>query len=177
MLEATPGGQMPPVFDQRNLSFAEATVHALDALGVLPLLRAPSGRIRRIHVSRAGDFGRIQLDAAAYGRAEFGRVVVARDFGEALEARLSQLRTLTRHRPARFIGLADEDSRDVRAFLTQWYEENVSMYPTSNPNIPSIPATGPDRMLVERFPEAVAAPLPHGRGWAAAIMSLVEERL
>ena len=115
MLEATPGGQMPPVFDQRNLSFAEATVHALDALGVLPLLRAPSGRIRRIHVSRAGDFGRIQLDAAAYGRTEFGRVVVARDFGEALEARLSQLRTLTRHRPARFIGLADEDGRDLLA--------------------------------------------------------------
>lgn len=37
-------------------------------------------------------------------------------------------------------------------------------------------ATGPDRMLVERFPEAVVAPLPHGRGWAAAIMALVEER-
>lgn len=39
------------------------------------------------------------------------------------------------------------DSRDVRAFLTQWYEENVSMYPTSNPNTPSIPAaSGHDRI-------------------------------
>ncbi|TXH65494.1 MAG: FAD-binding protein, partial [Thermomonas sp.] len=36
MVEATPAGALPAVFDQRNLSFAEATVNALDALGVLP---------------------------------------------------------------------------------------------------------------------------------------------
>ena len=116
MVEATPAGALPAVFDQRNLSFAEATVNALDALGVLPLLRAPAGPIRRIHVSRAGDFGRIRLDATAHGRDEFGRVVVARDFGEALEARLLQLQRLTRYRPARFIGLgeAGDDLRRIR---------------------------------------------------------------
>ena len=116
MVEATPAGQMPEVFDQRNLSFAEATVNALTALGVMPLLRAASGSIRRIHISRAGDFGRILLEARAHGREEFGRVVVARDFGEALEARLSQLKTLTRYRPARFVGLdaADASLRAVR---------------------------------------------------------------
>ena len=110
MVEATPPGQMPEVFDQRNLSFAEATVNALTALGVMPLLRAPTGRIRRIHISRSGDFGRVQLDAERYGRSEFGRVVVARDFGEALEARLTQLGNLTRYRPARFVGLGDGDA-------------------------------------------------------------------
>ncbi len=116
MVEATPTGQMPQVFDQRNLSFAEATVNALTALGVMPLLRAASGSIRRIHISRAGDFGRILLEARAHGRDEFGRVVVARDFGEALEARLPQLKTLTRYRPARFVGLeaADASLRAVR---------------------------------------------------------------
>ena len=108
LVEATPAGALPAVFDQRNLSFAEATVNALDALGVLPLLRAPTGSIRRIHASRAGDFGRIRLEASAHGREEFGRVVVARDFGEALEARLGALRNLTRYRPARFNGLGDE---------------------------------------------------------------------
>ena len=108
MVEATPEGALPAVFDQRNLSFAEATVNALDALGVLPLLRAPTGSIRRIHASRAGDFGHIRLEASAHGREEFGRVVVARDFGEALETRLGALRNLTRYRPARFIGLGDE---------------------------------------------------------------------
>ena len=113
MLEATPAGALPAVFDQRNLSFAEATVNALGALGVMPLLAAPTGAIRRIHVSRAGDFGRIRLDARAHGRDRFGQVVVARDFGEALETRLSQLSRLTRYRPARFVGLADADADPV----------------------------------------------------------------
>ena len=108
LVEAASAGALPDVFDQRNLSFAEATVNALGALGVLPLLRAPSGSIRRIHASRAGDFGRVRLEAKAHGREEFGRVVVARDFGEALEARLSQLHHLTRYRPARFVGLAGD---------------------------------------------------------------------
>ena len=110
MVEAAPAGALPAVFDQRNLSFAEATVNALTSLGVMPLLRAPTGSIRRIHISRAGDFGRVQLEAERYGRSEFGRVVVARDFGEALEARLAQLTKFTRYRPARFIGLDDADA-------------------------------------------------------------------
>lgn len=116
MVEATPAGALPAVFDQRNLSFAEATVNALTALGVMPLLRAPTGAIRRIHVSRRGDFGRMQLRADDHGRDEFGRVVVARDFGEALEARLSQLTRLTRYRPARFVGLGaiDPSQRRIR---------------------------------------------------------------
>lgn len=103
MLEASPAGALPVVFDERNLSFAEATVNALTALGVMPLLRNPTGSIQRIHVSRAGDFGRIRLVASDHRREEFGRVVVARDFGDALETRLLQLTSLTRYRPARFI--------------------------------------------------------------------------
>lgn len=109
LVEATPAGALPVVFDQRNLSFAEATVNALSALGVMQKLRAPGGPIRRIHASREGDFGRVVLDATAYGRAVFGQVVVARDFGEALEARLQELRGLVRHRPARCIGMEDEE--------------------------------------------------------------------
>ena len=101
MVEATPAGALPAVFDQRNLSFAEATLHALQALGVMQRLRAATGPIRRIHVSRDGDFG---------------RVVVARDFGEALEARLGELAHLTRYRPARCTGIeaADDGVRIVR---------------------------------------------------------------
>lgn len=113
LVEATPAGALPAVFDERNLSFAEATINALRALGVLQKLRAPTGAIRRIHVSRKGDFGRVRLDAADYGREVFGQVVVARDFGEALEARLAELARLTRYRPARFVGLAESDA-DVR---------------------------------------------------------------
>ena len=109
LVEATGAGALPAVFDERNLSFAEATVNALTALGVMQKLRAATGAIERIHISRSGDFGRSVLDAARYGRREFGRVVVARDFGEALEARLAELSRLTRYRPARFVGLDGDD--------------------------------------------------------------------
>jgi len=114
MVEATPPGDLPAVFDQRNLSLAAASVNALQALGVMRELRAPTGPIRRIHVSRAGDFGSVRLAADDYGRDAFGQVVVARDFGEALEARLAQLPRLTRYRPARFVALEDDEAGATR---------------------------------------------------------------
>jgi len=117
MVEATPGGDLPPVFDERNLSFAEATCTALRHLGVWERLRGPTGPIRRIHASREGDFGQVVLDAQAYGREAFGHVVIARDFGEALEARLAACTSLVRYRPARFLGtvhFADDGWRRVQ---------------------------------------------------------------
>lgn len=116
LVEASPAGTLPPVFDERNLSFAEATINALTALGVMQKLRAPGGAIRRIHISRRGDFGRGLLDAARHGRSEFGQVVVARDFGEALEARLAGAAGVARYRPARFLGFEGdaEATRGVR---------------------------------------------------------------
>ncbi len=121
LVEATPAGVLPAVFDERNLSFADATVNALMALGVMQKLRTPGTPIRRIHVSRDGDFGRVRLAAADYAREAFGQVVAARDFGEALELRLAELQHLTRYRPARFVGLdpasspqADQGLRRVR---------------------------------------------------------------
>jgi len=116
LLEASPAGELPAVFDQRNLSFAAATVNALTALGVMQKLAMAPGPIRRIHVSRAGDFGRVQLEAADYDRPWFGQVVVARDFGQALEARLQELPRLRRYRPMRFLGLGEvvDGYRQVR---------------------------------------------------------------
>ena len=116
LVEATPATAMPPVFDQRNLSFAAATVNALTTLGVMQKLQAAPGPIRRIHISRQGDFGRVRLEAADYGRDSFGQVVVARDFGEALEARLRELDHVTRYRPARFVALEEggEGGRRLR---------------------------------------------------------------
>ncbi|CAN5644333.1 2-octaprenyl-6-methoxyphenyl hydroxylase [soil metagenome] len=115
LVEATPADTLPAVFDERNLSFADATVNALTALGVLQKLRVAGGPIRRIHVSRQGNFGRLKLAAADYGREAFGQVVVARDFGTALEARLGELGTLVRYRPARFVGMVEEaDDAEAR---------------------------------------------------------------
>lgn len=114
MVEAAPAAAMPAVFDERNLSFAEATVNALTVLGVMQRLRAPTGAIARIHVSRRGDFGRVLLEAKDLGRQAFGQVVVAKDFGEALESRLAGVAGLVRHRGTRFTGFApDVEGRRV----------------------------------------------------------------
>ncbi|UIT47534.1 2-octaprenyl-6-methoxyphenyl hydroxylase [Xylella fastidiosa subsp. multiplex] len=105
LVEVTPPGALPTVFDERTLCFAAATVNALDALNVMTRIRHAAGPIRRIHASRTGDFGRVRLDASTYGRDAFGQVVIARDFGEALEHRLTELKQLTRYRPARCIAV------------------------------------------------------------------------
>src|SRR5690606_19692666 len=44
------------------------------------------------------------LPISDFDRAAFGQVVVARDLGEALEARLAEAARVTRLRPARFLG-------------------------------------------------------------------------
>lgn len=98
-------GQTRPSFDERNLALAESSLNALEALGVLRHLETMPAPIQRIHVTRAGDFGAVRLNAADYGRQRFGGVVVARELGQALEARLRQLGSLTRHCPAQVIAL------------------------------------------------------------------------
>lgn len=90
-----------PGFDERKLALALASVAALEALDVLPRLATPPAPIRRLHVSRAGDFGSVRLAAADYGREAFGGVVLARELGQALEARLADAAGLVRYRPAR----------------------------------------------------------------------------
>src|SRR3546814_6530108 len=119
MVEATPPGTLPAVCDERNLIFADATINALEALGVMSKLRAPTGAMTRIHVSRRGDFGRASRVAADYGREAFGRVVVARDFGQALEARLGELSRLTRYRPARF--RSEEHTSELQSLMRTSY--------------------------------------------------------
>jgi len=111
LVEPTPLGQLPAVFDQRNLSLAAASVNALTALGVMQHLQTAPGPIRHIHISRAGDFGHIQLRAHDYARQAFGQVVVASDFGHALTARLQQLPQLHHYRSARFMRLGQIHSR------------------------------------------------------------------
>jgi 2-octaprenyl-6-methoxyphenol hydroxylase len=102
LAEATAGAATPPPsFDERNLALARASGIALQALGVRDRLATSPAPIRRIHVSSRGDFGTVRLDAAMHGVADFGEVVIARELGAALEARLAQLDDLVRLRPAR----------------------------------------------------------------------------
>ena len=101
----------PPGFDERKLALSAASLNALGALGVLPKLATPPTPIRRLHVSRSGDFGAVRLAAADFERDGFGAVVLARELGLALEARLGELSTLARHRPAQVVAV--EPQADV----------------------------------------------------------------
>ena len=117
LAEATPPAiAAPPSFDERNLALARASVNALAALGVWRHVASPPAPIRHIHVSSRGDFGAVRLDAPARGLDAFGHVVVARELGQALETRLTELRDTTRLRPVR-VGNIDIQPDGVHASI------------------------------------------------------------
>ena len=96
---APPRVDLQPSYDERNLALARASVNALESLGVVDAA-APLVPIRRIHVSRRGDFGAARLDAAGLGLPAFGAVMPARELGNALLRRLDACRELQRIAPA-----------------------------------------------------------------------------
>jgi 2-octaprenyl-6-methoxyphenol hydroxylase len=86
LIEAAARQQAPPPgFDERNLALARASLDALARLGVLGRLARPPEPITRIHVSRSGDLGAVQMRAAEHGVEAFGAVAMARDLGLALQ--------------------------------------------------------------------------------------------
>jgi len=108
-----PRADLQPSYDERNLALARASVNALDALGVIDAA-APVVPIRRIHVSRRGDFGAVRFDAAELGLGEFGATIPARELGNALLRRLERCRELARLAPAEVIAIAQhEEAVDV----------------------------------------------------------------
>lgn len=111
---APPRVDLQPSYDERNLALARASVNALEALGVLDA-DAPCVPIRRIHVSRRGDFGAVRFDAAELGFSAFGATMPARELGNALLRRLDACRELARLAPARVTAI---DPRDESVDVT-----------------------------------------------------------
>ena len=103
---AAPKVELQPSYDERNLALARATVNALSALGVWQTCAARATPIRKIHVSRQGEFGAVRLDAARHGVDAFGAVLPARELGNGLLTRLSACRELIRHAPAKLEAIA-----------------------------------------------------------------------
>ena len=97
---APPRADLQPSYDERNLALARATVNALTALGVWGHVGARATPIRKIHVSRQGEFGAVRLDARKHGVDAFGAVLPARELGNALLTRLEACRELVRYAPA-----------------------------------------------------------------------------
>jgi len=95
---------LQPSYDERNLALARASMNALEALGVLDPATQTTP-IRRIHISRRGDFGAVRMDAAELGFSAFGAVLPARELGNALLRRLDRCRELARIAPAQAVGI------------------------------------------------------------------------
>src|SRR3569623_3299407 len=109
LIEATPPrASTQASYDERNLALARATVTSLQTLGVWPALAARATPIRRIHVSRAGEFGSVRLDAQREHMADFGAVLPARELGNGLVSALGAARSLDRITPAQVTGLRAE---------------------------------------------------------------------
>jgi 2-octaprenyl-6-methoxyphenol hydroxylase len=117
-VEASEPQQGAPGFDERKLALAQASLNALQGLDVLPRLATPPAPIRRIHVSRTGDFGSVRLQASDHGREAFGGVVLARELGQALESRLQVCEGLVRYRPAR-VTAVEPDAHGPRVTFEQ----------------------------------------------------------
>lgn len=123
-----PRVDLQPSYDERNLALALASLNALEALGVLDA-HSPATSIRRIHISRRGDFGAVRLDHATLGLPPFGAVMPARELGNALLKQLESCASLLRLAPAKATGVAvdaefatvtlrvGEDTRTVRTRL------------------------------------------------------------
>lgn len=103
---APPKVDLQPSYDERNLALARASVNALDALGVWSHCGSKATPIRKIHVSRQGEFGAVRLNAAKHGLDCFGATLPARELGNGLLSRLDQCRTLQRLAPAKLENLA-----------------------------------------------------------------------
>jgi 2-octaprenyl-6-methoxyphenol hydroxylase len=96
--------------NDRNLVLARASVNALKALHVWPHLEAAAGTIRRVEVSRAGEFGKLRMTAEDAGVDALGRVVPGRVLGAALERQLAACRHIERLAPAKLCALVPAES-------------------------------------------------------------------
>src|SRR5690606_15276295 len=108
--------------DERNLALASASVNALRGLGVWGLA-APAAPIRRIHVSRRGDFGSVRLEAAKLDLPDFGAVLPARELGNALLQRLDACADLVRLAPATVVALEPGDASNRVVLRTESGEQ------------------------------------------------------
>lgn len=113
-IEANAPRPMQPGWDERHFALGRASVERLRRIGAWSEAM-DEHPIREIHVSRAGEFGRVLMRAADQGLAEFGCTAPARLLVGALEQRLAAATSVTRWRPARLLEFdRSDDSIDLR---------------------------------------------------------------
>lgn len=115
----TPGATSTlPSHDERNLALSRASINALSALGVWSHAGARATPIRRVHVSRKGEFGVARFDAAAHGVDAFGATLPASELGRALLLRLAACAALQRFAPATLASLETQADAVVARLQT-----------------------------------------------------------
>lgn len=100
---AAPRPDTQPSHDDRNLALSRTTVNGLRRLGVWEHAAASATAIREVHVSRAGGFGSLRIEAERAGVDALGWTLPARALGRALLLRLQACRQLRRQAPARLV--------------------------------------------------------------------------
>ncbi|MHC1480094.1 2-octaprenyl-6-methoxyphenyl hydroxylase [Frateuria aurantia] len=107
LVEATaPRPDTQPSHDDRNLALSRTTVNGLRRLGVWDYAADSAEPIREVHVTRAGCFGSLRIEAARAGVDALGWTLPARALGRALLSRLQDCRHLQRQAPARLVAAA-----------------------------------------------------------------------
>jgi 2-octaprenyl-6-methoxyphenol hydroxylase len=92
LIEAIPqNAEYQPSYDERGLALSLSSQRIFQALGLWQQVKANANPIKRVHVSDRGHFGKVRMDAASMGLEAFGHVVIARELGAVLMAKLMQL--------------------------------------------------------------------------------------
>jgi len=126
LVEASIPSAGAPGFNERKLALSAASLTALEHLGVVQKFAAGFSPIRRIHISRAGDFGSVDIQAKQYQRDYFGGVVLARDLGAALEARVAELKNLTLYRPAKVLQVLPDSASPTVLIEIDGKQQNLA---------------------------------------------------
>lgn len=125
LIEVAESARSASGFDQRKLALAQRSISELSDLGILQRLQQPATSIKRIHVSRAGDFGRVLLQAVDFGHEAFGSVVLAQDLGVALVEQVSSLKNVSRYCPATVIAYQELDDYSILQINASGTESSI----------------------------------------------------
>jgi len=99
-----------PIWDERHFALARASVERLREWRALPA-ESEHTPIREVHVSRAGEFGRVLLSASMLGLDALGATVPARLLIAALERRVAAASSIDCWRSARCLSFRQADEQ------------------------------------------------------------------
>jgi len=102
-----------PSYDDRTLALSHSSCRILNGIGLWTGLMPDATAIRGITVSEPGRPGSVVLDPAEMGLSEFGHVVEARSFGEAVTSELERAQNIAIICPASVTGIETGETHTV----------------------------------------------------------------